>query len=284
MSGNTGNMRIGFSMHPRWMNTGNLENFIAPLYQAGLSMLEFELDNHLEDWPVFASIMESAFDIGLGLSFHAPYRSPHSLVGFAGGNCESIRKDMYPLYKIAETWAQRSSACRTVVIHAAVGIEPADKASLTADTRAFLDWVLENFPDIQLALENNHPAREGEVKVGVNPADVLSIISATSNPHLGACWDLGHDFLRKSGEEPTREWLSKVVHVHLHDTDISGLDHFPLVYGNVPYKRWLQKWKAAGGKGSVILELKGSQLKNWQPQEIAQALENSISALYEVLK
>jgi sugar phosphate isomerase/epimerase len=279
-----GDIRIGFSMHPRWINMGSLAEFIIPLRRAGLSMLEFELDNRLADWAIFGPLMETAYELGLGLSFHAPYRSPHSLVGFAESSREGIEKDVYPLFKIAQTWAQRSSTCVPVVIHAAVGREPATREALAADTYTFLSWVLEAFPDIQLALENNHPAQPGEVKVGVEPADVLSFLSSIGNTRLGACWDLGHDYLRHSVEEPAKEWLTKVVHIHVHDSDSYGKDHYPLVYGNVPYERWLKKWKEVGGKGNVVLELKGDQLKDWPPAMITQTLEKSISALHEVLE
>jgi sugar phosphate isomerase/epimerase len=248
-----------------------------------LSDLEFELDNRLDEWPAFTPLMISAYKIGLQLSFHAPYRPPHSLVGFSGEERSNIQNDTLPLFEIAENWAKQSDACNTVVIHAAIGKEPADRKKLVSDTKTFLEWVLETFPHLRLALENNHPARPGEVKIGVDPIDVLSIISSIASPRLGACWDLGHDYLRHIGVEPTREWLEKVIHIHVHDVDHKGDDHFPLVFGNVPYKSWLQKWKMVGGKGKVILELKGGQLKDGQPAEITDALKKSITELSEVL-
>ena len=273
-----GDIRIGFSMHPRWAGDEGLEAFILPLRRSGLSLLEFELDDQQDDWPAFEPLMEAAFQMGLGLSFHAPYRSPHSLVGFAGRERSHIQGDYRPVLEIAETWARKSPACRTLVIHAAVAPEPASREAL-----AFLAWVLEEYPNLQLALENNHPARQGEVKPGVELKDVLSMLAALGPPRLGACWDLGHDYLRQKGGAPTRKWLSKVVHIHVHDVDETGEDHFPLIFGRVPYERWLEAWKAQGGGGGVVLELKGKLLQNWSPARVEEALETSISRIKEVL-
>jgi sugar phosphate isomerase/epimerase len=278
-----GNVRVGFSMHPRWAGSRGLEDFLLPLCRVGLSALEFELDDRLEDWSDFEPLMQAAFERGLALSFHAPYRPPHSLVGFDGEGRARIQADYSPLLALAESWAQRSPACRTVVVHAAAGQAPAVQSALAADTQAFLGWVLEAFPDLELALENNHPERPGELKVGVAPQDVLALIAAVGSPRLNACWDLGHDFLRAGAAEPSAEWLAKVVHIHVHDVNGSGEDHYPLVFGNVPVDAWLHGWKAHGGRGSVVLELKGGQLKGWPAEKIGEALELSIAALGKVL-
>ena len=278
-----GEVRIGFSMHPRWVGDEGAEAFLAPLRRAGLSALEFELDDRLEGWPAFVPLMEAAFAMGLGLSFHAPYRPPRNLAGFAGAERERIQADLGPLLAIAEGWARRSPACRTVVMHAASGQAPVDRGALVVDTFHYLNWVLEAFPYLELALENNHPERPGEARVGVEPGDVLALLDAVDSPRLGACWDLGHDYLRAGTTQPAPEWLERVVHVHVHDADGDGTDHFPLVFGNVPVERWLRAWRDLGGRGSVILELKGGLLKGWSAGRIAGALQGSIARLHEVL-
>jgi sugar phosphate isomerase/epimerase len=277
------NIRIGFSMHPRWARAEELEAFILPLRQSGLSLLEFELDDHQEDWPIFEPLMKTAFQMGLGLSFHAPYRPPYSLIGFASQERRRIQDDYRPMLEIAETWAQKSQSCKTLVIHAAVAHEPVSRETLIDDTLAFLTWVVEEFPELQLALENNHPARLDEVKPGVEPEDVLSMVTALDTTHLGVCWDIGHDYLRQKEAILTREWLSRVVHVHVHDVNNRGEDHYPLIFGRVPYKRWLGAWKMMGGGGSVVLELKGKHLQNWSPIRVAGVLEASVSKLKIVL-
>jgi hypothetical protein len=43
----TSEIRVGFNIHPRWVQGTTLRTFLAPLRKAGLSVLEFELDNHI---------------------------------------------------------------------------------------------------------------------------------------------------------------------------------------------------------------------------------------------
>jgi sugar phosphate isomerase/epimerase len=272
-------IRISFSMHPRWVDRRGLKAFIDPMRRAGLSALEFELDNHLDGWFDFTPLMEEAFELGLELSFHAPYRVPHSLVGFSDDRRPLLEQDLRPLLEIAESWALRSGAPLTLVMHAAVSQPPADHAALVADTIAYLHWVLETFPGLHLALENNHPQIRDEIKVGIQREDVLEIANHLSPARMGICWDMGHDYLRHMHDEPSPEWLSRVTHVHLHDVDDDDQDHYPLVLGNVPHQYWLQRLKKVGMKGIVVLELKGERLKDWSMDQIRMALVTSIETI-----
>ncbi len=272
-------IRIGFSMHPRWVDQGGLKSFINPLRRAGLSALEFELDDRLDCWPDSQPLMEAAVEQGLELSFHAPYRAPHSLVGFAGDRRPALEQEYRPLLEIAENWARRTGGPRTLVVHAAVSQPPADPAALVADTIAYLQWVAEAFPNLHLALENNHPPVRGEIKVGIQRADILHIANCLPPARLGICWDMGHDYLRHQQDEPSSEWLSRVMHVHLHDVDEADQDHYPLVLGNVPHLPWLQGLKQAGMKGIVVLELKGERLKGWSMNQISAALVGSVETI-----
>lgn len=272
-------IRIGFSMHPRWVDQSGLKAFIEPLRSVGLSALEFELDDHLDCWSDSLTLMESALEQGLELSFHAPYRVPHSLVGFAGERRSALEKEYRPLLEIADGFARRLGEPRTLVLHAAVAQPPAERASLVADTIAYLQWVAETFPNVHLALENNHPPQKSEIKIGIERADILKLANCLPPDRLGICWDMGHDYLRHQQDEPTPEWFSRVVHVHLHDVDQANLDHYPLVLGNVPHRSWLKGLKEAGMKGIIVLELKGERLKDWSMDQVNAALAGSIEII-----
>jgi sugar phosphate isomerase/epimerase len=275
----TQEIRISFGMHPRWVGQGDLKTFIDPLRRAGLSALEFELDDLLDGWSESPPLMEAAAELGLELSFHAPYRAPHSLVGFAGERRPALEQEYRPLLEIAERWARRTGAPRTLVLHAAVSQPPADPASLVADTIDYLNWVADTFPNLHLALENNHPPIKDEVKVGIQRADLLNITRRLPPTRLGICWDMGHDYLRHQQDEPSTEWLSRVTHVHLHDVDDDDLDHYPLVLGNVPHLPWLRGLKKAGMQGIIVLELKGERLKGWSMDKITAALVGSLETI-----
>ena len=277
----TGNIQVGFSMHPRWASGAELSAFLSPLQAAGLSALEFELDENLDMWQAFAPLMVGVMQLGMQLSFHAPHRSPYSLAGFAGPRRVEIEQKHRTMLDLASGWAERDGEMKTVVIHAATAQKPADPDLLIMDTLSFLSWALETYPGLLFALENNHPVTGSQVKVGVARQEVLNLVAALHHPRLRVCWDMGHDYLHGSPLEPESEWLAQVVHVHLHDVNDIGFDHFPLVYGRVPYQPWLRALKGVGMNGTIILELKGHQLKDWQPDRIQTALVDSIRAIAE---
>jgi len=272
-------IRVGFSMHPRWADHEGLKTFIDPMRQAGLTALEFGLDDRLDGWSEFIPLMEAAVEQGLDLSFHAPYRAPHSLVGFAADRRSDLEQEYRPLLEIAENWGRRMGSLRTLVVHAAVSPTPTDPASLVADTIAYLHWVSDTFPHLHLALENNHPPVRGEIKVGIQRSDVLQLTQCLPPARLGICWDMGHDYLRHQQDDPSPEWFSRVMHVHLHDVDGAGQDHYPLILGNVPHRAWLQGLSQTGMKGIVVLELKGERLMNWSMDRITAALVGSVETI-----
>lgn len=268
-------------MHPRWARGAGLHSFLAPLAGAGLSALEFELDRHLDLWEEFEPMMEAASNEGMELSFHAPYRAPYSLAGFSGERRSAIEQDYRPMLAIAEKWGIRTGQPRIVVLHAAAAPAPHDRAALVADTVAFLDWACAEHPHIHIALENNNPLSKGVIKLGIEHDDVIRLVEAVNHANLGICWDMGHDYLKKDSRVLAPEWLSRVIHVHIHDVDENGRDHYPLVFGNIPYREWLRALKGAGMQGIIVLELKGEQMMSWPLERIHSALVESIASITE---
>lgn len=267
-------------MHPRWVGQEGLEAFLAPLRDAGLSTLEFELDSNLEMWDETKKLIEKCFDLGMDLCFHAPYRLPHRFIGFSGNKKTEIVRDYQPLLDIARDWAKRSGGQKTVVFHGARG-EKEEHSQLYTDTHAFCQWLLESYPDLRFALENNNPTETDVIKIGVTREEVLELVSDFNSPRLGICWDMGHDYLAHRDDKLAPEWLERIIHVHVHDVDAQENDHFPLVYGKVPHAKWLGALHQVGMKGIVTLELKGGNLKGWQPDEISKALTASIKSIAE---
>jgi len=277
-------MKIGFSMHPNWVSGSGLLTFADPLRMGGLTGFEFELDDHLQRWDDFAPLIAEAVNQNFDLSFHAPYRSPHNLSGFSSGRRNEIEMDYCPLLDIAADWAQWTGRQKIVVIHAATGPAEADRKSLEDDTIGFLEFALKAYPDLLFALENNHPALKNSLKIGVRREDVLHFVERIAHPHLQVCWDMGHDYLSGSTDMPGASWLAHVAHVHLHDVDTDGVDHYPLIYGNVPYRPWLQALKKAGMKGMIVLELKGDLMSGWPLERIQAVLDESIREIAREIK
>lgn len=267
---------VGFSMHPRWVFAGTPADFLKPLQDVGLEAVEFGLDINDADWPRFEPLMEECRRLGLALCFHAPYLPPYNLCGFAGQDRVQVEIDYAPTLDIAARYGPAP-----VVIHGA-NSTTRPRHDLFADTVAFLKWALERYPSLTFALENliSGPQR---VKIGSNRPEVLSIVEEIDDPNLGICWDLGHDVMNDIFDLPTRGWLRHVCHAHLHDVNEQGVDHFPLMYGRVPYERWLPALVKAGFQGIISLELKGEQLAFLEPAATIDVLISSIAEIRHLL-
>jgi len=266
------NSLVSFSMHPRWGYKGTAVDFLEPLRAAGLAALEYELDADVPDWPHFVPSMENCQQLGFTLCFHAPYRMPHTIAGFAGQERAAIEVAYAPMLDVAARFGPA-----TVVVH---GANSASRSyeELCADTVAFLRWTLACYPSLTFALENLCPNPK-RIKLGVTRAGLLRIVEEIDDPRLGICWDMGHDVLAGRYDLPDDAWLQHVCHVHVHDVDEQGLDHYPLIYGRVPYQTWLPALAEAGFAAIVTLEIKSEQLI---PLGMAQIMEMLVSSISEI--
>lgn len=269
-------IHVGFSMHPRWASAENAATFLEPLREAGLSAVEFELDSNDAHWPEFPPLIETCRDMGFTLCFHAPYRAPHTIAGFAGSQRDEIIQPLGPIYDVAAKYGPA-----TIVIHGAKdALRP--RALLCADTVAFLQWVLDTYSELTVALENLNPDPAAN-KIGCDRAEVKRIVQKVDHPRLGICWDVGHDVNGGARRLPRAKWLGLVRHVHIHDLDDRGLDHYPLIYGKVVAERWLPPLARAGFAGTITLELNGARCGFLWPDRIASALVGSVRAIHEAL-
>lgn len=267
-------IRIGFSMHPNWAQGDALRAFLEPLREAGLAALEFELDSNDPTWPEFGPLMAACHDLGYSLSFHAPYRGDRNIAGFADEQGEDIARSLAPFFDIAARYEPA-----TIVVHGAKA--PASQRPrhlLYSDTLAMVEWVIEQYPALTVALENGNPV-PGVTKIGDNRAELLHIVREVDYPALGICWDMGHDVNAGHTELPGPLWLRHVQHVHIHDLDDTGHDHLPLIYGRVLPQHWLPPLLRTGFDGIVTLELNGQRCAFLWPDRIMPALVDSIRAI-----
>lgn len=266
------NSLVSFSMHPRWIYNGTTIDFLEPLRAVGLGALEFELDANGPDWPHFLPLIEYCQQLGFTLCFHAPYKMPHTITGFAGQEREAVEAGYAPMLDIAARFGPT-----TVVVH---GAHSATRSyeELCADTIAFLRWALARYPSLTFALENLCPDPK-LTKIGVTRAGLLRIVEEIDDPRQGICWDMGHDVLAGRYDLPDEAWLGHVCHAHVHDVDGQGVDHYPLIYGRVPYRTWLPALVQNGFEAIVTLEIKSGQLI---PLGMAQIMEMLVSSISEI--
>ena len=263
---------VGFSMHPRWVGNGGLVGFLEPLRQAGLSALEFELDANDPDWAAFPPLMDACRDLGFQLTFHAPYRRGYSVAGFAGADGQHVRAAYTPLLELAA----RLGPAPLVVHGPHSKVRP--YAALRDDTVAFLRWLLATFAALDPTLELLEPAPPA-AKVGISRAELLQILHEAGNGRLGICWDIGHEIKGGQDAPPDPAWLGRVRHVHIHDLNAQGVDHYPFIFGRVDPALWLSPLVRTGYRGAVVLEIKGEQLGHLSPDRLLPTLASSVRAI-----
>lgn len=245
-------------MHPRWRGDGTAKDFLSPLREVGLSAVEFTLDLSSPGWPAMRSLIEECCQLGLELSFHAPYKGAHNPAGYSRGARDKIESLYRPAVEYASRIAEEAGPT-TLVVHGAKGNR--SRRELLQDTEAFLGWILEEAPclcpAIELLVRDEHRS-----KIGDNKAELVSIVSALGTPRLGICWDLGHD--ARNGSLPVSPgFIASVQHVHVHDIAPDGRDHCPLLFGNVPYEMHLRQLAKAGYRKSIILEVNGHHVSHF---------------------
>ena len=273
---------LGLNMHPNWLVGRSAEDFLFPLREAGLNVLEFTLDPSSPDWPEMRSLLEECHRLGFAITFHAPYKGPHNPAGFSGAKRDEVERLYRPALAFAARIAEEAGPT-TLVVHGAKGRGPREE--LRHDTRAFLAWIGEEFANLRPCIELL--VREEKAnKIGDNKAELVDIVSGLGSPRIGICWDLGHD-ARNGSVAATPGFITSVRHVHLHDISPDGTDHCPLLFGNVPYEEYLRQLIRAGYKGAVILEVNGylvSQFATETGQLPFQILQDNLSLLARLLE
>ncbi|MBI5029794.1 MAG: sugar phosphate isomerase/epimerase [Chloroflexi bacterium] len=247
-------MQFGFGLHPKWLGNGTREQFLTPFKAAGLTDLEFTLHPGTDEWESMGALAEECARAGYPCHFHAPYQLPFTLSGFASNQRDAIQKMYAPALELVERLAEENHLVPSLIIHGATA--NASRAELRRDTEAFLTWVLSATRHARLMLENL-PPKPGFTRTGESREEVLDIVRQFHHPRLAICWDLGHDYLLGYTELPDADFLRAVKHVHIHDINAAREDHFPLVFGTVPWQADLRALASVGFDGAVIMEING---------------------------
>jgi sugar phosphate isomerase/epimerase len=269
--------RLGLNMHPKWLGDGTAADFLLPLRRLGLRVLEFTLNLSSPDWPETQCLIVECRKLGFQLSFHAPFKGPYNLAGFSRDERSKLERLFRPAIDFAAQIAEEAGPT-TIVIHGAKGKGP--RADLRRDTEAFLDWILEEGPGLRPAIELLI-RDESTSKIGDNKAEIVEIVSALDSPKVGICWDLGHDTQNGSLPIPPG-FLPLVHHVHVYDIAPDGRDHCPILFGTVPYEKYLHQLAGAGYCKSVILEVNGyhvSRIADAEGRDSYQILQSCFRTL-----
>jgi len=158
--------------------------------------------------------------------------------------------------------AQRQGAESIVNIHPAAGSREADRTALIDQSIRFFEWA-RHWCQREAAgvrpvaeLQARPTPEEPLLRIGDSYDELLDVLVRSG---CGACWDFGHAYLNATHFalplDPPADLLVRVAHVHCHDAD-HHVRHRPLLFGNVPWRRFLGILRARGFDGTVILEVR----------------------------
>ena len=187
-------------------------------------------------------------------------------------------------FALAEEAAQIHGNTTMINVHSAAAVENTREELLDRSLDFFRwsrTWCQEHAPGVRVVAELQiAPIAGAKVRrIGDSYNELMSVLRGGD---VDACWDFGHAFMntQRFGQplDPPNEFLTRVAHVHCHDVDEE--DHQPLLFGNVPWERFLEMLVENGFEGTVILEVPA-------PHFLAKggldALRQSVVALRQVV-
>lgn len=246
-------IELGFALHPKWVERQGREAFLAPFKSNGMKVLEFTLHPVGDEWESMRTLAEECVQSEYRCHFHAPYQDPFNSDGFAS----SRRDELMRLYETPLAFAERMGTLGdyspALVIHGAHGTSSLER--LRQDTCQFLAFVIGRTERCRLMLEIL-PPKSGYIRLGESYEAVTDVVREINDPRLNICWDFGHSYLQNLGTPPN-DFLRATRHVHIHDINALREDHFPLVYGNVPWQEDLRALMRVGFDGAVVMEING---------------------------
>jgi sugar phosphate isomerase/epimerase len=198
---------------------------------------------------------------GMHVSLH-PYseNTPYNPAFFSPKGNNPCRELHQRFFALAAEAARQQQAKTIVNIHPAAGPRESSRSMLVDQSVRFFEWAgkwcRSNAPAVcpvaELQIRPNPD--ESIQRIGDNFTELLDIVT---NSQVDACWDFGHGLLNSQRFglllEPPLELQPRIVHVHCHD--VNGDDHHPLIFGNVPWKRFLRSLIEWGFNDTVILEI-----------------------------
>jgi sugar phosphate isomerase/epimerase len=275
------NIYIGFNLNHAWLKGRDFDAVLAPLTEAGVSVLELLVDFRFPEYgDHIEKLCQQTRDAGLGISFHAPFLDPPFAYGFARDNRAQVEADWRPVLELMNRYAGANSIRTELVLHGVHGPTD-DMRPLFDDTVAQARWILSYCPDIFLGIENLPIPRNPEArrKYGEDRNSVLKAVQAVDHPRCGITWDMGHCVRDKVLENPSEEWTREVIHVHVHDVDEHRQDHWPFILGSTPYQRWIPYLIQMGFTGTITAELSGNLLNDWPQERIDRELLHTIQEI-----
>lgn len=272
---------IGFAENETYRRLYGDRDILRYLQELGLEAVETPTGPDTDEQALQQHI-QLCCEVGLRLSLH-PYteKTEYNPTYFAPDDDNACLR-LHERFLSFAAEAARLQQVETVInIHAAAGtMQPARRTLIEQSIRFFnwaRQWCETNAPlvrpvaELQIRPKRNEPIQ----RIGDIYDELLEV---TERSDVAACWDVGHAVMnhRDFGLplDPPPELLPRFAHVHCHD--VNHEDHQPLIFGNVPWERFLTELVAHNFEGTVILELTPDR---FLPHEGIRDLNRSIEAL-----
>jgi len=253
-------LNIGFSEDELCRQLYGDRDILGFLRKCGIDAVETPIRPTTDDSRLFDHV-RLCNDAGFRVSVHPYTEGKPSNPGLfsmdVGNPCRTMHERFLGL--AAETAAIQQA--ETVInIHPAAGGRDISRPMLVQQSIRFFSWAQEwciahaagvhPTAELQIRPDSDEPIQ----RTGDTYSELLHI---AQNSGTDVCWDFGHAFMnaRRFGLplDPPAELQALVAHVHCHDANTD--DHQPLLFGNVPWKRFLNSLTDNGFDGTVILEV-----------------------------
>jgi sugar phosphate isomerase/epimerase len=252
--------KIGVSLSPLYLTQrpedvdqawfGPSEPFLRALSQAGVTHIELRAITPRTDPAMAEEALRRVWSAGLQATLHGTLPP-------AG---DDWMETVGPLIGLLRLMGQKHPAEVCPVTMHACAAAAGDVGALADQTVAILSRVArwmenENLP-AALALEINRA--KGRADPSITYEGVRAMQQRADHRRVGICWDLGHTWsnILTDGlnSAPPPDFLSAVIHTHIHDLGPTAVTHWPLTEGRLPLSRFVRSLSAAGYRGVWNLE------------------------------
>lgn len=264
----------------QWM--GEPLTFLAELRRNGVRSVELQgVAPGFSDASVLAA-MQRIYVAGLQFSCHS---------GLPGGDKKdekaALAAFVAPPQADIRTFLNALGASPVMVVHP-YGFPDVSYDELVTATVDGLRVLIKNLKQhampFRVALEINR--YRGANTPGVSYEGLLEIGGHFSDKDLGFCWDMGHTqasfLLQQLPKTPPPEFLSRVIHTHIHDVSPEGGTHHPLRPSSPYLEKSIRCLETSGYTGIYNLELYPDR---WEPEvKVKDAALFSIERLGTILR
>ena len=245
---------IGISLPYTWLlgdeQLPKPEVLLPQLWEKGVRSIELRMIPAGEKPENVRRAADILWDYGFKITIHATAKTAEN----------AVAEVLAPLSAVI---AHKRQSNFIVTIHPIVG----DNAAMLI---ALSNHIISQGYPVKIALENERKLPDKTEGNGL--ALTLKAVTKADRDNIGICFDMGHfawyadHFTEDSNTLPPKEFLSKVIHTHIHAYE-EGTTHYPLVEWKEPLASYV-KALDYGYFGVYNIELSPQRFAHkWEPVE-----------------